>query len=161
MTVQEQKFSWYQVPDDVKHLLALATENWENTAISEGYINQALAQAAESPDVLIAAYRYFFYKNNPLRALQIATQVLNQVKVAENLPDNWEELKPLLLDRRDEPRIRLYLNAYAASGFVLAKLGEVEKALEIGARVKEIDNRNEFGASVIVDILTKPPEDDD
>jgi predicted TPR repeat methyltransferase len=55
----------------------------------------------------------------------------------------------------------LFLNAYAASGFVLAKMGELEKAKEATARVKEVDAKNEFGASIILDILTRPPEEDE
>jgi hypothetical protein len=55
----------------------------------------------------------------------------------------------------------LYLNAYAASGLVLAKLGKIAAAKEISTRIKGIDDKNDFGASILFDILTRPPEDDD
>ena len=51
--------------------------------------------------------------------------------------------------------------AYAASGLVLAKLGEIEQAKEISARVKEVDDKKEFGGGLILDILTRPPEEDE
>ena len=66
MKVQEKTFSWYDVPEEVKSLLILAANTWENTVESESYINQALSKAEDNIDVLVTAYRYFFYKNNSL-----------------------------------------------------------------------------------------------
>ncbi|MFB2917205.1 MULTISPECIES: tetratricopeptide repeat protein [Aerosakkonema] len=160
MQATEEKVSWYDVPADIKQLLVLAAENWENSAESEEYMNQALAKTGNNTDVLVAAYRYFFYKNNQPMALVMATKVVENVKESEKLPNDWSELKPILETRKNEPEIRLYLNAYAASGFVLAKLGKIEKALEVMSRIKEIDDRNEFGAKTIFEILTRPPEED-
>lgn len=161
MNVNEDKLSWYDVPQDVKSLLILAAQNWENTSESEQFINQALAKTGEHTDVLVSAYRYFFYKNNCSLALKIALKVVDKIKETEKLPDDWQQLKPILGSRKDDPPIRLYLKAYAASGMVMAKLGEIEKAKEVSSRVKEIDDKNEFGASIIIDILTRPPEEDD
>ncbi|WP_414587495.1 hypothetical protein [Scytonema sp. PCC 10023] len=160
MQVDAERFSWFQVPDDIKQLLMLAAANWDNTSESEKYINQALAKTEDSTDVLVAAYRYFFYKNNYLMALQTAVKVIDRIKLSELFPDNWEQLKPILMSRKDEPRIRLYLNAYAASGLVLAKLGEIDKAKKISAQVKEIDDKNQFGAAILYDILTRPSEEE-
>jgi tetratricopeptide (TPR) repeat protein len=160
MPLEADKFSWFQIPEDIKKLLILAAENWENTLESEKYMNQALVKTGEDTDVLVAAYRYFFYKNNYIMALQTVNKVIDKIKVTEQFPTQWEQLKPILVNRKDDYVIRLYINAYAASGLVLAKLGEIEKAKEISARVKEIDNKNEFGASILYDILTRPKEED-
>ncbi|BAY42774.1 hypothetical protein SAMD00079811_03520 [Scytonema sp. HK-05] len=160
MQVDAERFSWFQVPDDIKQLLMLAAANWDNTSESEKYINQALAKTEDSTDVLVAAYRYFFYKNNYLMALQTAVKVIDRIKLSELLPDNWEQLKPILMSRKDDPKIRLYLNAYAASGLVLAKLGEIDKAKKVSAQVKEIDDKNQFGAAILYDILTRPSEEE-
>lgn len=155
-------FSWFQVPDDIKQLLILAAENWQDTSKSELYINQALAKSLDSIDVLVAAYRYFYYKHNYQMALDTANQVIDKVKVSEALPDAWEQLKPILLSRKEDEKIRLYLNAYAASGLVLAKLGKIDRAKIICVKIQEIDNMKEFtGASILLDILTRPIEDDD
>lgn len=161
MKVDSEAFSWFQVPEDIKNLLILAAKNWENTAESEKYMQEALAKTEDNLDVLIAAYRYFYYKNNYLLALQIAVKVINKIHNSENLPDDWQQLKPILVSRKDNPSIRLYLTAYAASGLVLAKLGEIEQAKEISARVKEVDDKKEFGGGLILDILTRPAEEDE
>jgi tetratricopeptide (TPR) repeat protein len=161
MQIDTNKFSWFDVTDDVKELLILAAQSWENTEVSEKYIQQALVKTSENTDVLIAAYRYFYYKNNYPLALKTAEQLIAKIKEAEKLPDNWEQLQPILVRRHEEPQIRLYLNAYAASGLVLAKLGKLEQAKEISTRVKGIDGKNDFGSGILLDILNRPPEDDD
>ncbi|MGA9383278.1 MAG: hypothetical protein WBV73_31325 [Phormidium sp.] len=160
MQVTDKSFSWYDVPDEVKDLLVLAAKNWDNTAESEKYINEALGKT-DNTEVLVTAYRYFVYKYKYPQALQVAEKVMSIIKNAESFPDDWEELKPILLSRSQDPQIRLFLNAYGASGFVLAKMGELEKAKVATARVKEVDPKNEFGAAIIFDILTRPPEEED
>lgn len=160
MQVDAEKFSWFQVPDDIKQLLMLAAANWDNTSESEKYIKQALVKAEDSTEVLVAAYRYFFYKNNYLMALKTAEKVINIIQLSEFFPDTWEQLKPILMSRKDEPIIRLYLNAYAASGLVLAKIGEIDKAKKVSAQVKEIDDKNQFGAAILDDILTRSSEEE-
>lgn len=150
----------FDVPDDITRLLDSAANNWENTPASERYINQALAKAGDNTDVLIAAYRYFFYKNNWAIAREVAKRVIETIARSECLPPNWEELKPILMERRSDSSIRLYLNACSAYSLVLAKLGETEEAKTIVAKVKEIDFQNEFGASVLLDILTKSDEEE-
>ncbi|MCX7595231.1 MAG: hypothetical protein N2235_16020 [Fischerella sp.] len=160
MQIDAERFSWFQVPEEIKKLLILAAENWENTSQSEKYMNQALAKTEDNTEVLVAAYRYFYYKNNYQMALKTAMKVIDKIKAAEKLPDNWEKLQPILTDRKEDPSIRLYINAYAASGLVLAKLGELEKAKEISTKVKSIDDKNDFGAGILLDILTRPPEEE-
>jgi tetratricopeptide (TPR) repeat protein len=156
-----EQYSWYDAPAEVKDLLVLASENWENTERSEQYINQALALAGKNANVLIGAYRFFFYKSKPAIALQIADRVLNMVQEDENLPNTWEDLKPLLLTRGEEPAIRLFLNAYAGRGYLLAKLGRLEEATLITSRINEIDTRREFCATTVFEVLTREPEEDD
>ena len=161
MHTNTNKFSWFQVPEDIKKLLILAAQNWENTSESEKYIQEALSKTGGNTDVLVAAYRFFYYKNNYSLALQTTTKLLDKIKKAENFPESWEQLKPILINRREENQIRLYLNAYAATGLVLAKLGDIEQAKEISIRVQEIDPKNDYGAGILLDILTRPAEEED
>ncbi|MFM6198993.1 MAG: hypothetical protein ACKPE1_07600, partial [Dolichospermum sp.] len=160
MKTDTNRFSWFDVADDIKELLILAANTWENTEESTKYMQQALAKTADNTDILVAAYRYFYYKNNYSLALTTAEKITAKIKEIENLPDNWEELKPILIKRQEEPQIRLYLNAYAAAGLVLAKLGKIDQAKEISSRITEINHKNDFGAGILLDILTRPPETD-
>lgn len=155
------QLSWYDASEDVKELLVLATDNWENSSLSEQYINQALEEAGDNIDVLVGAYRFFFYKNKPELALKIAKKVLGIIQEKENLPLEWEQLQPILMKRQQEPNIRLYLNAYASQGYILAKMGEIETAKLITERVKGIDEHRESCATTVFEVLTKDPDEDD
>ena len=156
-----EKLSWYAVPETVKQLLVMASNHWDNPELADGYMNQALTLADQHPDVLVSAYRYFFYTHNNALALQVAVKVLEMVKQQESLPEAWDHLKPILSDRRDDPNIRLYINAYAASGLIRARLGEIEAAKHIAAQVSELEKRNEFGGNVVRHILDHPDGDDE
>ena len=49
------ELSWYVAPETVKQLLALVSAHWENPALADSYMNQALAIAGEDLDVLVSA----------------------------------------------------------------------------------------------------------
>lgn len=153
--------SWYAVPEPVKGLLAQVTAHWHTPQVADGYLHQALELAGDHPDVLVSAYRYFFYTQNYPQALQMATRAMDWVRRTESLPLDWPTLKPVLSCRRDDPKIRLYINSYAASGLVQARLGELETAHQIASQVSEIEARNEFGGQVVCHILEHPPDEDE
>jgi hypothetical protein len=156
----DAQLSWYPVSEDIKRLLLSVSEHWLTPEIADQYMQQAIALAGDHPDVLVSAYRYFFYTHNNQLALQVATKVLAMVQKSEDLPTEWVQLKPILSDRLDEPNIRLYINAYAASGLIHARLGELEASQQIAARVSEIESRNEFGGKVVQNILEHCDDDD-
>ena len=159
-TIQNQ-YSWYDVEPEIKQLLLLASENWEYTGLAEKYIRSALFQAGNNLDVLVGAYRFFFYKHQPAAALSIAEQVLQLISKTENLPIEWSKLRPILLTHKQEPHIRLYLNAYAAKGLILAQLGKLTSAKEISERVREIDDSREFCATTVFEVITQSSDEEE
>ena len=161
METTKNQFSWYDVEPEIKQLLLLAGENWESTELAEKYIREALQKSGNNLDVLVGAYRFFFYKHKPAVALSIAQEVLRLLTAKENLPEEWLQLKSILIIRKHEPNIRLYLSAYAAKSLILAQLGRIEEAKLISQRVKEIDEKREFCATTVFDVITHSPDDDD
>jgi cytochrome c oxidase subunit III len=103
----------------------------------------------------------YFYRHNDRLALQVALKVIEQVRASAGWTEEWSELAPILVDRQDDPQIRLYLNAYAASGLIRARLGELDESREIATRVSAIDGKKEFGASVVLGILDRPADEDE
>ena len=161
MQTLENQISWCDVEPEIQQLLLLASENWEYTGLAEKYIREALFKAGNNLDVLVGAYRFFFYKHQPATALSIAEQVLQLLTSRENLPIEWSQLQPILLARKLEPNIRLYLNAYAAKGLIMAQLGKLEEAKVISQRVKEIDNSREFCSTTVFEVITKSPDEEE
>ncbi|MGK7931437.1 MAG: hypothetical protein AB4041_08380 [Microcystaceae cyanobacterium] len=161
MTVTQEKLSWYDVSPEVKDLLILASDHWENAELSEQYLKQAIDKANNNLDVLVGAYRYFFYKSKANIALEMANKVLSIIQVQEQLPTDWDSLQPILTNRQEEPMIRLYLNAYAATGYLFAKMGQLDQAKCVTERVKTIDKNRESCATTVFEVLTNPEDDED
>ncbi len=153
MQVDVNRFSWFEVPENIKELLILATQSWEDTGKSQKYIQQALDKTGDNIDVLVAAYRYFYYKNNYALALITVEKLIAKIQEMEKLPNNWQQLPSILVQRQEETQIRLYLRAYAASGLVLAKLGELERAKEISLNIQDMGTKDKFGADILLGIL--------
>ncbi|MEO1126701.1 MAG: hypothetical protein AAFX95_21895 [Cyanobacteria bacterium J06639_16] len=151
---------WCSATASSQDLLAAVAQTWEDTPTSEHYLQQALAQPQVELDVLIGAYRYYFYKNRDAMALQMAMLVLDRIQQAEQWPTAWDDLKPILLERIDDSNARLYLNAYAASGLLLARLGNFEEAQSVADQVQQIEAK-EFGAEVLHSILNPAPEEEE
>ncbi|MGK7937596.1 MAG: hypothetical protein AB4206_17655 [Xenococcaceae cyanobacterium] len=161
MQTISDRVSWCDVEPEIKQLLLLASENWEYTGLAEKYIREALSRAGDNLDVLVGAYRFFFYKHQPAVALSIVQQVLQSIATKENLPIEWSQLKPILIARKQEPSIRLYLNAYAAKGLVLAQLGKLEEAKIISQSIKDIDDSREFCATTVFEVITRSPDEEE
>ena len=91
--------------------------------------------------------------------LQISLTVVKRIRQAEQWPADWETLKPILEARLNDSIVRLYLNAYGASGLALARLGSIDCAQLIAEQVKQLGAK-EFGADVLLTVLNPPPEED-
>ncbi|MBE7382449.1 MAG: hypothetical protein F6J95_013690 [Leptolyngbya sp. SIO1E4] len=152
-------YAWYTAPEEIKTLLLAAVDCWENTSKSEQLILQALAHPESTIDVLVSAYRYFFYRHKDFMARRLAMQIMDEIQRTEALPQEWEDLQPILRSRLSDPPIRLYLSAYTALGMMLARWGAFQAAIEISNRIQSIDEKNEFGANVLLNILNSNPED--
>lgn len=152
--------SWFSASSSIQDLFAAAAQSWNDAAVSEQYIEQALAQADVGFDVLIGAYRYYFYRNQLSQALQVATTVCDRICSTEQWPTEWPKLQPLLMAHLDVPAVRLYLSAYVASGLVLARLGRVEEAQRVANQVQQLGAK-EFGAELLLNILSSAADEEE
>jgi tetratricopeptide (TPR) repeat protein len=153
MKINPESFALFHVPENVRTLLIQAAEAWHDKVQSEHCIHQALQEADHYPDILVAACRYFYYQDEGAMALRMAQRILENVKLEEDLPDDWEHLKLILMNRRCDPNVRLYLNTYAATGFIYAKMNDVEQATNITEKIQEVDPDDEIGASLLLEVL--------
>ncbi|MCH4903512.1 hypothetical protein GSN00_03745 [Cylindrospermopsis raciborskii CHAB3438] len=162
MNINCDQFSWFDASAEVKELLVLATKTWENPEESLKYMEQALAETKENNhmDVLVAAYRYFYYQNNYALAEKTANTIIARIRKTHQLPDNWEELRSVLLARKDESQIRIFLNAYTALGMISAKLGKLDQAKAIIKEIQKINDKEDFGANILWQILNPSLEED-
>jgi hypothetical protein len=152
--------SWFSASAANRQLLSAVVQHWAHPPTADTYLQQALDQPDVELDVLVGAYRYYFYNHQDALALQIAQRVMAHVRQTEQWPEDWSALQPLLLQRLEQVNARLYLTAYAASGLLLARLGDRDPAQTIAAQVQQIDAKA-FGVEVLLSILNAPGEAED
>lgn len=159
----ENIFSWFEAPACVKDLLYQAVLHWEDTPLSKEYIMLALDKSNDDINVLTAAYRFFFYKQDYNMALQLALKVMEKVRSAKGLPESYKiaELFKALRDNIEDYDVRMFINAYAAYAFILLKLNNIDKATEILEFLKYIDVNGEFGVPIMLDVMSKAQEEED
>lgn len=160
MTSTPDCASWSHLPAEAKALFLEAAEHWDDRDRSENLVEQTLERFGHDLEVVVGAYRYFFYRGRPERALALAERVLEQIRDAASLPADWAELEPLLSAGINDPTLRLYLAAYAAQGLLLAQLGRLDEARLISGRVRALDDRREFCASTVFEVLSDHLADD-
>lgn len=151
--------SWFEAPPEAKEKLYRAVLSWEKCKEAEGYIEQALEIAGENLDVLTSAYRFFFYRHDYSKAMDIALRVMELVRKEKNMPEEKEELLTYLRENMEDYRVRLYISACTACAFILLKLGSVEDAREILSALQELDHKSEFGVPVLLDLMRLEHED--
>jgi len=157
-------YTWYDAPDETQRLLGLAVEHWQDDERSRLYIERALVSAENNLDVLVSAYRYFFYKADANAALVVADRVIALAVSGLGWPEDWaqqdwEPLSRQLSNSNNETQSRLFLSAYSGKGLLLAKLGRLAEAQKISQRVAALDPRREFGATTLFEVLTEIPAD--
>jgi len=86
-------------------------------AAKQSYIEQALAEYDGELEVLVSAYRYYFYKSRSERALTLADQVLERLQQDASLPRAWDELRPTLMAGKDDPiQLQIILKVFLDIG---------------------------------------------
>lgn len=140
-------------------LLSAAVKHWEDAPVSDALVQQAIADA-DDLNAFIGAYRYYFYKANGVMALQMAQAVCDRLHRQAQWPTEWGALQPILLTHLEDEDVRLYISAYMATGFLHARLGQLEIAEAIAHQVQQL-GAGEFGADVLLSILNAPQEEDD
>lgn len=159
-TIPDDHASWSDLKPEVKGLFQLAAQSWEDTDQATQYVEQALQQC-DDIETLVSAYRFYFYKSQTSKAIEVANRVLDRLSRERNLPSSWNELKPILAGHQEDTTLRLYLAAYAAKSLLLAQLGNLEEAEEIAGQVKSIDPRREFCATTLHEVLTNRDDESD
>jgi len=123
---------------------------------AEDHLRQAQRIAPEHLTVLVALYRYHFYRHQHAEALTIAAEAL--VVVAERLKfsSDWRSLS--LAELQDAAAtsaelVRFYLHALKGAGYLLLRLGQTKQGLVRLDKVAELDPKDRIGAAALADVV--------
>lgn len=150
------------VNKELDQLLREAGRSFDQPEIAQRLIEQALREFPGEEDAYVAAYRFYFYRNDLKRAVAIAESCLSGTLAELGLSPDWRALSPDGSDFTDfdRPRHRFLLFALSAYGYLLARLGRHEEAEGAFAVLIWLDPLDRFGASRLRDVMRQGPADD-
>lgn len=150
-------------PNSLDALLRQAGDAWSSPDAARHLIERALKEYPDEEEAFVAAYRYFFYRNDLTSALGIAEQCLARILHELNLPSDWRRVDRGEIDFADAglPRHRFLLFALNAYAYLLARLGRNAEADQAFAVVSRLDPADKVGAARLQAVLRRGPDADD
>ena len=149
----KEPFSWFRLEKSAKEKLLKAIEHWEDKETSSKVLKEVLFEEDENLDLLIGAYRFFFYNQNYEMALMLALKIMGLLERDYDYLGNLKALKERLETNPDDVIARLYLNAYIAYAYVNIRLGMVDKAKNLLLSLSELDPFDQFGTQTMIRVL--------
>lgn len=150
------------LPAAARRHLDRAAERYHLTDVAETHLREAAALAPGHVAVLIALYRFYFYKGRLLDALHVARQCLSKAMTENLLGDDWRAVRAGDARFSDwdalVPRFFLFcLKGYAYLNLRLGMLAEGRAAAE---KLIEIEPFDRIGARVLLDVLDRIEADE-
>lgn len=105
--------------------------------------------------VLVALYRYYFYRHNHGAALAIAVQAMDVVSPQLGFPAAWRAVSEVDVVRASATQAeltRFYLHALKGAGYLHLRLGNVEDGLARLDHVASLDAKDRLGAKALADV---------
>lgn len=148
---------YFQSPEvaTVEGLLKRAAADYEQGG-GEEWLLEARERSPDSLIVMVALYRFYYYRHRLSDALAIARHTLSITsKQLELSPD----FRLLSMDHigqaalKSMTLLRFHLLVLKAIGFLLVRLEQIEEGKQMLRKVMEIDSCNRLGARQLLDVI--------
>lgn len=151
------------LPAEAQYHLDKAAQRYHLSDIAETHLIEASKIAPDHVAVLIAFYRFYFYKGRLEDALAIARACLNKAMQLNVLGDDWRKVEPMEADFGNWgallPRFLLFtLKGYA---YLNLRLGALEEGRAAAEKLIELEPLDRIGAQVLIDVLDRMEHEDD
>jgi len=158
----EQACMGHGLLPEVQALVDAAAKAWGDETRAEALLAEASLRAPDHAAVLIARYRFYFYRNRLADALMVARECLSKAARDIRAPRDWRavEATHANFDSYDIlPRFYLFtLKGYAYLNMRLGNLGEGAQALD---KLQHLDPADRLNGSVLREVLERMGRDDD
>ncbi len=142
-------------PYEVELLIKKASSD-NSAASAEVYLKLAWFQAPTNLTVLVALYRFYYYKHKLEDALDIAEQAISAAADLLELPVDWRDISPAVLDKKRASEVmglvRFYLQASKASAVLCLRLGRLDEAVERLRKLTELDTRDRLSVRELLQL---------
>jgi len=149
------------LPAEAESLLRKAGRAYAQDEIAEHYLWEARKLAPDHAAVLIAYYRFYFYKGRLREALGIARKCLVKAAIDMELPPrliyNWRKVRPedAQFSTYDAVLPRFYLFTLKGYAYLQMRLGNLAEGREAAIKLLELDPGNKLGGKVLLEVLER------
>lgn len=151
------------LPATVEAALRSAGQLYADDARAEHYLLQAAALAPDHPAVLIAWYRFHFYKGRLAQARAVGLRCLTLAARGCGLPHAWQAVRPdaAAFDDFGAVAARFYLFSLKGCAYLSLRLGDLTLGRAMLAKLRELDPADRLGGAVLEQVLARQGQDDD
>ena len=142
--------------------VSAASACWHEPERAEALLQQALADTPDSEIVLIALYRFYFYRGELSKALTLAERCIEHGAHELGIDPDWRKVVSTQIDFGDFslPRHRFYLFSLNAYGYLLARLGRMDDSEEALCAVMRLDPHDRIGSAQLLGVVRAGPDQD-
>lgn len=150
------------LPEQAEQHLRLAGVNYANDRVAENHLFQAQALAPGHAAVLIALYRFYFYKGRLADALEVAERCLVKAARDNQLDEDWRRVRggDAEFGSYDAILPRFYLFTLKAYGYLQMRLGRLEHSHAALTKMLELDPSDKLNATVLLKVLARHGQED-
>ncbi len=151
------------LPAEAHRHLEKAAMCYQLTDVAETHLRAADALAPGHAAVLIAFYRFYFYKGQLFHALQISRACIAKALRENVLGDDWHDVRPddAAFGEWDALVPRFFLFSLKGYAYLNMRLGYFAEGRVAAAKLLELDPRDRIGAQLLIDVLDRMEFDDE
>jgi hypothetical protein len=150
------------LPAAAEHELQQASRCYADPMAVERHLLRAVDLAPQHPATLIGLYRFYFYRNRLVEALQVGERCLANAARVNGLPAAWQMVRPEQADFGGFSAVpRLYLFSLQACAYLCLRLGALERGGALLDKLVELDPGDRVHGSVLRGVLQRWGQDDD
>lgn len=144
-----------------EHALRAAGLAFEDDRRAEAHLAEAQTIAPDHRAVIVAHYRFHFYKHRFVEAERHARACLMLAAREIGLPADFHRVTPRDHDfgALEEP-IRFWLFALQAYGYVLLRLGRKDEGFAALEKIVELDGADQTKTRVLIETLSQAGDDE-
>ncbi|MCC6828319.1 MAG: hypothetical protein IT550_08845 [Novosphingobium sp.] len=151
------------LPADAERHLQKAGLTYHLTDVAETHLRAAHGLAPDHAAVLIALYRFYFYKGRLYEALQIARACIRKALQENVLDPDWRDVRAgdAAFGEWDALVPRFFLFSLKGYAYLNMRLGYFAEGRLAAEKLLELDARDRIGARVLLDVLDRMDVDDE
>ncbi len=140
--------------EEAAELLAVAAAKYGSEAAEQALL-RAYFLEPENLTVLVALYRYLFYGSRLAETQLVAERAVGVAARRLGLDPDWRQVSAAGVDQAltvSVDLVRFYLSALRGMGYLLMRRYALEEALQLFAKVEELDRDGRFAVRPLIEI---------